>query len=208
MEIQAIAAHVKAVSAAGDAAQIDARVVKGPGPVPLRMVADGEGVHVRPDRDEGSCGCRDREQEDATELDIEVHVPSGVKLVVRTVEGGVEVDGVRGSLDVRVVDGSIDLRSVASGRAHSTNGAIHAAFVGTELAESSELATVNGTVDVAWPAAAGAEVSARSVNGRVTVDFPVSGEVAPHKARGLIGHGGKGLTLRSVNGSIHVARGT
>jgi len=88
------------------------------------------------------------------------------------------------------------------------NGAIHAAFVGTELAESSELATVNGTVDVAWPAAAGAEVSARSVNGRVTVDFPVSGEVAPHKARGLIGHGGKGLTLRSVNGSIHVARGT
>jgi hypothetical protein len=219
LDIHEVSGHVRVVAATGDTAEIEAHT-RGAGvsggaaasdDPPLRIVEDEHGVRVGPQHREhrdGSCTCdHDHgDHDDLPAVDIVAHVPAGVRLVVRTVEGSVEVEGVKGNVDVHAVDGTIDLRSVSSGHARSVNGAIHASFIGAELSDDSELDTVNGSVDVVLPAAASADVAARSLNGTVSVDFPVKGDIESHAASGSIGRGGRKLRLRSVNGPIHVSR--
>lgn len=214
LQIAEVSGHVRAVAATGDVAELDAHTLGGGADdPPLRLVEDERGVSIGPQRHgfrhgDGSCACEreDRDARDLPAIDIVARVPAGVRLSVRTVDGSIEVDGVRGELDVHAVDGTIDLRSISAGRARSVNGAIHASFVGAELGDDSELDTVNGALTVALPAAASADVSARSLNGSVSVDFPLKGELESHAASGAIGRGGRRLRLRSVNGPIHVTR--
>lgn len=57
------------------------------------------------------------------------------------------------------------------------------------------------------PAGANAALRASTLNGRVHVAFPLEGSFDAHRVHGTIGHGGRELFLRTVNGSIDVARG-
>ena len=213
LDIREVAGKVHVMPATGDVGDVDASVEGATdGKAPIRIVEDERGVSIRSeehgDHDEPCSRDHDGHDERQVAIDIVAHVPAGVRLIVRTVEGSIDVDRVQNAFEVHAVNGAIDLRSVSGGNAHTVNGTIHASFAGAGPSDDSELATVNGSVDVTLSAAASTEVAARSLNGAVSVDFPVTGSLERHEARGSIGHGGHSLRLRSVNGAIHVARGT
>jgi Putative adhesin len=210
LDIREVSGKIHVTAASGDVGQVDATATGNAGAhIPLRIEEDERGVTIRYEDHDGrggGCDCDDHDNHPPVAIDIVAKAPPGVRVVVRTVEGDIDVDGVTGPVEARAVDGAVDLRSVTTGRASTVNGAIRASFTGAGPTDDSELATVNGTVDVTLAASASAEVAARSVNGTVSVDFPVTGSLERHRAHGSIGHGGHELRLRSVNGAIHVAR--
>jgi DUF4097 and DUF4098 domain-containing protein YvlB len=67
---------------------------------------------------------------------------------------------------------------------------------------------VNGSITLEMPADLSADLDAETVNGRIDVDFPVTGNVRKTKRelRGTIGGGGRSLDLETVNGSINIRR--
>jgi DUF4097 and DUF4098 domain-containing protein YvlB len=68
---------------------------------------------------------------------------------------------------------------------------------------------VNGSINIELPDGVNAEVTARTVNGDLETDFPltIQGRWGPRKLTGTIGDGGRDLSLETVNGSIRLRRG-
>jgi DUF4097 and DUF4098 domain-containing protein YvlB len=65
---------------------------------------------------------------------------------------------------------------------------------------------VNGGITLALLAGIGADLEARTVNGSIQSDFPitVSGRMNPRRLAGRIGQGGRMLDVETVNGSIRL----
>jgi hypothetical protein len=213
IDVRAVSGGIHATAASGDVAEIEARVRGGDGKTTVRFTEDEHGVAARVEPREHGCHCNDGDDDgdghgerDAT-VDFELRVPPGVQLVARSVHGGIDVDGVSGPLVVRTVDGGISLRAATAAHARTVNGPITATFRAADLESDSELDTVNGPVQVSLPPGANADLRASTLNGRVHVAFPIEGSFEGHRVHGTIGHGGRELLLRTVNGSIEVARG-
>jgi hypothetical protein len=154
-------------------------------------------------------------------VEYRVLVPAHVRLaLVSTVNGSVTVRNVTGSGTLVAINGNVMLaRGAGLFSARATNGNISLEVMSFEggLAPSgtnppaSALAgisaqTVNGTVVVALPPEAGAELDARTQNGDFSSDVPLLAETsaAGRAIRGRIGAGGPALLLRAVNGSIRL----
>ena len=58
------------------------------------------------------------------------------------------------------------------------------------------------------PAALNATVSANTINGAITSDFPLttSGKLVAHHAKGVVGDGGRQVELNAVNGSVRLKK--
>jgi len=77
------------------------------------------------------------------------------------------------------------------------------------VSEPLDFSTVNGSITLELPEDAGAEVTAKSVNGGIETDFPILVQRAGFVGRslhGTIGRGGPRLELSTVNGSIRLRR--
>ena len=61
---------------------------------------------------------------------------------------------------------------------------------------------------VTLPGSVNADVEARTVNGEIETDFPltVTGRFGPRRLNGKIGNGGRTLSLGTVNGAIRIRR--
>jgi hypothetical protein len=212
IDVRAIAGGIRATAASGDVAEIEARVRGDDGSrTVVRFTEDEHGVTARVEPHEHGCHHDDDDDDGDGDghvtVDYEVRVPAGVHFVARSVHGGIEVDGVSGPMVVRTVDGGISLQSATAARARTVNGPITATFRATDLESDSELQTVNGPVHVSLPPGANADLRASTLNGRVHVAFPLEGSSEVRRVHGTIGHGGRELLLRTVNGSIDVAPG-
>jgi hypothetical protein len=126
-------------------------------------------------------------QDNDVRVDFVVRVPAGVRLSGHTVNGDIDVQGLRSDVEAATVNGGVTV---------STSG-----FV-------SRAATVNGSIELRLPAGTNAELHASTVNGSIDSDFPVtmSGRFGPRAARGTIGNGGPELRAATVNGSIRLRR--
>ena len=138
-----------------------------------------------------------------------VRVPSGVKLDLATVNGGLDVRGATAEVVARTVNGSV--RAETGGgpvSARTVNGSLWARMSTTGDARDLDFATTNGSVTVEMPASLGAEVELSTVNGRVGTEFPItlSGRIDPRRLRATIGDGSRHLRLRTVNGSVDLRR--
>lgn len=208
MEVRTIAGTIHVTAATSDVGDIVAKVHDGdPGSAPtVQFLEDEHGVVARVETHDHGCD-HDRHDHDGS-VDFEVKVPAGVRLVARSVHGGIDVDGVSGPVDVHTVDGGIAIRSATSARARTVNGSVSATFSKPDLDADCELETVNGPVQVTLPAAANAELVASTLNGEIHVGFPFNGSTDRRSTHGSIGHGGRELRLRTINGTIEVARGS
>ncbi|MGH9592616.1 MAG: DUF4097 family beta strand repeat-containing protein, partial [Bryobacteraceae bacterium] len=141
-------------------------------------------------------------------VEYHVHVPRHVRLDhVATVNGNVRVTGVDGQGELRTVNGNVELYDCAGGfNARSTNGGIREELYRLDPAEFS-LQTINGSILLAVPPNTAAELDARSMNGDIRSDVPVSvnGAFSPGKFHGKLGAGGKFVHIRTVNGAIQIA---
>jgi len=207
MEVRTVMGTVRAVAATDDIAAIDATVsptANGDSNTSMRVREDDHGVLLRTERDDDD-RCGDHGQH-VQPVDVVVRVPAGVRLVVHTVDARIDADGLKGTAVLHTVDGTIDARGLSSVEAGTVDGSIHVAFAQPDLAEDTVVSTVNGTVDVTLPPTENAELAASTVNGLIRVDMPPSGVESSHRLRLTLGHGGRSLRLRTVNGAIHVKR--
>jgi hypothetical protein len=137
-----------------------------------------------------------------------VRVPAGVRFAGRTVNGGVDASELAADVDARTVNGSVNISTTGLARAETVNGSITARMGNASWADNLQFKTVNGKVDVSFPATLSAQVDAETVNGDIQSDFPitVTGRVSKRKLNGTIGGGGRELHLRTVNGDVVIRR--
>jgi DUF4097 and DUF4098 domain-containing protein YvlB len=162
-------------------------------------------------------------------VDFEIKVPEGVVLdEVETVNGGVEVTGRYGRAMVGTTNGSVNVED-ASGelKAYTTNGGIQVSrFEGKLDAETTNgnirldrltfkngisAETTNGsiTLGIDSPESLNADLLARTTNGHITVDFPVTLKnltQSKHRVEAKIGQGGPEISLETTNGSIKITK--
>lgn len=117
-------------------------------------------------------------------------------LLITGVEGGIDADTINGTIVVSGVAGEIELETV--------NGGIEVEL-GSQLMDDVSLSSVNGAIDVFTVGSA--DVSAETVNGRISNDFGIhvqKGKYVGSSMNGEIGGGGPSIDMETVNGRIFI----
>lgn len=222
VEIEGVNGSISAEPASGDEVEVVARKRadrSDPASVRIEVVEHEDGVTIcsmyptprgeRENRcapgDAGHMNSRDND----VKVDYTVRVPRGVEFRGENVNGDVEAEGLSGRAVAETVNGSIRLATSGVAHARTVNGSIEARMGRADWQGALEFRTVNGGITVYLPDGVGAEVEARSVNGSMETDFPltVEGRWGPREMRGTLGGGGRTLRLETVNGSIELRRG-
>ena len=222
LEIKGVNGGIQAGPASGSEVEVTAHKSgrrSDPSEVEIKVVEHGGGVTIcavypnpsggRPNECQPGSGGRMNTRDNDVKVEFSVRVPEGVRFVGRTVNGGVEAEGLTADAEVYSVNGTVTVTSSGLARAETVNGSITAAMGRADWSGPLELKTVNGTITVELPASTSARVEASTVNGGIDTDFPltVTGRFGPRHVSGTIGSGGRELTLQTVNGGIHIRRG-
>ncbi len=139
-------------------------------------------------------------------VDFTVHVPKGVRLIAKTVNGDVTALSLQSDVDAHTVNGRVKVSTSGLASAHTVNGSIEASLGAATWDDTLEFTTVNGSVNLSLPPGISADVKASVVNGGISTDFPltVSGRWGPKSINGRIGNGGRSLKISTVNGGIEL----
>lgn len=141
-------------------------------------------------------------------VDYKVRVPRGVGFVGRTVNGGIEADGLSGPIEAYTVNGSVRVSTRDQATVETVNGSITASMGAPSWNGSLEFSTVNGGITLDLPEDVAARLNAETLNGEISSDFPLTlkGRFSRHKISGTIGNADRAgeLALSTVNGSIHL----
>jgi hypothetical protein len=172
-----------------------------------RSTCDEDGLHTR--------GRDDDDRENNRNNDVAAHftirLPRGVKVRANSVNGSIEVAGAREQVVARTVNGRIDVAtSTGPVDAQTVNGGINVRIESLSSSSPMEFETVNGSVRVEAPSNLAAEVEMHTVNGALETEFPLTiegrGRLSRHRIMGTINGGGPRLTMKTVNGSVHLLR--
>jgi len=159
---------------------------------------------------------------------VEIRVPNGVLATIhtrdgaivvndargafrlRTGDGHVEVTRVDGTLDADTGDGSIRVHGRLDGMTlHTGDGSIEAELTnGSKITTGWDIGTGDGHVTLRLPANFGADLDARTNDGRIDLDFPVttSQRMSGNNIRGRLNGGGPLLKVRTGDGAIRIQR--
>src|SRR5438477_12198401 len=138
-------------------------------------------------------------------VDLSISVPIHTSLKLSAVNSGdIVVTGVDGELDVNDVNGSVTLNNVSgSVVAHALNGRVLATFSRVNPQKAMAFSSLNGDIDVTFPADLKANLSLKSDRGEIFSDFDVQVQVsAPQQVvEDGRGHGGKYLV--KIDKAVH-----
>jgi hypothetical protein len=223
LEVKGVNGNIDAALASGDEAEVVAvkRAKRSnPDSVEIRVVEHADGVticaiypsraaHRTRDCDTAHGGMNADDND--VEVRFTVRVPQGVTFRGRTVNGGIQAEGLAAPVDVETVNGDVRLGAEGSARAQTVNGSIRASLARAAGSDPLEFETVNGSIELALPADLDADLRAETVNGDIQSDFPLDSRSSrrdgpPTSARGRLGSGGRSLKLETVNGSIEVRK--
>jgi len=160
-------------------------------------------------------------------IDVTVQVPYKSSLYLRTVnDGDINVSNVDGELDVNDVNGEVTMTHVSgSAVAHALNGKVLVTFDRVNPGKSMAFSSLNGDIDVTFPADLKATVSLSSDQGDVFSDFDIQVQTQAPKmsdqgrreggkyvvkvdkaVKGTINGGGQDIQFKNFNGSIYIRR--
>jgi hypothetical protein len=161
-------------------------------------------------------------------IDLIISVPVRTSLKLSVVnDGDIIVTDVDGELDVNDVNGSVSLKNVSGSTvAHALNGRLLATFVKVNPQKPMAFSSLNGDIDVTFPADLKANLSIRSDRGDVFSDFDVQLQAAaPPQAvedgrgkggkyrvridktvRGTINGGGQEIQFTNFQGAIYIRK--
>jgi hypothetical protein len=190
-----------------DPRQVQIEVVEGADGIEVCAVYPGK-------RGARNSTCHDSDDHDDWDdndvvIDFTISVPSGVAFDGSTVNGGIAVSGLSSDVEVSTVNGGIEVASAGTVEASTVNGSITASTGAASWNGTLDFQTVNGSIRLTLPASAAAEVSAQTLNGGFSSDFPLTveaGEWGPKRVSGSIGSGGGRLNLETVNGEIEIRK--
>jgi DUF4097 and DUF4098 domain-containing protein YvlB len=139
------------------------------------------------------------------QVEYMVKVPAGAEVRLTTVNGGIELAGLKGRVTAETTNGGVEARSV-TGQLHATttNGGLDIDLA--TLAEGGvRLECTNGGIKVRLPRDARATISARITNGGISAgDLPLdlTGENTRRRLEGRLNGGGPRLQIEGTNGGI------
>ncbi|HEY3742683.1 MAG TPA: DUF4097 family beta strand repeat-containing protein [Bryobacteraceae bacterium] len=187
-----------------------------PNEVQIQVVPTSDGLKVCAVYPSSGSDCNgsnsgDRNGHDRNDVKVQftVKVPAGVNFAGHNVNGDVEIADIQGDATAHTVNGNVKINATESVEAHTVNGNIVATVSGPNANKTMGFHTVNGSIDLTLPGAASAAVSANTVNGAMSTDFPITvkGEFGNKSLAGTIGSGGPEIKMNTVNGSIRLHRG-
>ena len=160
-------------------------------------------------------------------IDLTISVPVHTSLKLSAVNSGdIAVTGVDGELDVNDVNGSVTLNNVSgSAVAHALNGRVLVTFTRINQ-KPMAFSSLNGDIDVTFPADLKANLSLKSDRGEIFSDFDVQVQAsAPQQTvedgrknggkylvkidktvHGTINGGGPELQCTNFNGGIYIRK--
>lgn len=160
-------------------------------------------------------------------IDVTISVPTRSNLILSTVnDGDISVSNVEGELDLNDVNGNVTASSVSgSVVAHALNGKLLVTLMRTN-GKPMAFSSLNGDIDVTFPADLKANVSFASDRGDVYTDFDVvkssqnmkpvveekGGDGGRYRVkmdtsvRGTINGGGPEITFKNFNGAIYIRK--
>jgi DUF4097 and DUF4098 domain-containing protein YvlB len=188
-----------------------------------RLVISSTGLTVTEDHNVVDIGTSSHAR--AVDLVLTVPVKSSLRLASVN-DGDIVVENVSGDIEVNNVNGNVTLTSVSgSGVAHALNGNLVASFREVTAGKAMSFSSMNGKVDVTFPADLKANVVLKSDNGEVLSDFDVKldqgkkpviqdGRDKGGKYRvqiekavyGTINGGGPEIQFKNFNGNIYIRK--
>ncbi|WP_020594709.1 DUF4097 family beta strand repeat-containing protein [Spirosoma panaciterrae] len=158
-------------------------------------------------------------------IDLTIKVPQQFNLRIGTVNHGeISVDNVSGELEVNNVNGAIELTNVSgSAVANTVNGVVKASFKSVNADTPMAFSTLNGNVDVTFPANAKMNVKLKSDRGDMYSDFDIDVDKTQSKVnrtnqngmyrvsiddwvQGKINGGGREIMMKNMNGNIYIRK--
>lgn len=152
---------------------------------------------------------------------LNIKIPKGsTNIKLSTVNGGsVNADGIEGDIEVNNTNGAIKLYNISgSVVANTVNGAILATFKNVDSKAAMAFSTLNGAINVTFPADFKANIKARSDRGKVHSEFDIVTEKTAVTAKGKngmfqinndwitgkIGGGGPEVLFKNLLGNIYI----
>ena len=158
-------------------------------------------------------------------IQLTIRVPQQFSLKVGTVnQGDIMIENINGELEVTNVNGAITLNNVSgSAVANTVNGNMKATFKSINSEAPMAFSTLNGNVDVTFPANAKFNVKLKSDRGDIYSDFDVdvdktqpkstkSSEGGMYKVsvddwvQGKINGGGREVMMKNMHGNIYIRK--
>jgi DUF4097 and DUF4098 domain-containing protein YvlB len=151
------------------------------------------------------------------EIEWTVKVPKGLTVDLRTVNGGVRLDGLSGEIHAKTTNGGVKGQNIIPEtlEASSVNGGVEIELgAPLDATASVEISTVNGGVSLGMPSESKATITARAVNGGVRVndlDIKRDDEDSRESERrrrlnGTLNGGGAKVTISTTNGGVRLSR--
>lgn len=137
-------------------------------------------------------------------IDLTISVPVHTSLKLSSVNSGdIVVTGVDGELDVNDVNGSVTLNNVSgSAVAHALNGRLVATFTRINQ-KPMAFSSLNGDIDVTFPADLKANLSLKSDRGEIFSDFDVQVQASAPQQTVEDGRKNGGKYLVKIDKSVH-----
>ena len=137
-----------------------------------------------------------------------VKVPAMLEVRFSTVNGGIELTGLKGRITAETTNGGIKAHDVSGPiDASTTNGGVNVEL--SEVAESGvKLGCTNGGIELKLPADSRATISARVTNGGINTDgvkIETIGESNRRRLDARMNGGGAPINLEGTNGGIRIA---
>jgi len=172
----------------------------------IEVEGSGDSVSIRTRYPEG------RTNNNPASVQYTLHVPAGAQLEkISLVNGSLNVSQVLGEVDASLVNGKLTAHDL-SGRAKlsTVNGSANVEYRTLTSVSEVKISSVNGSINLTLPASPNADISASTVNGGLSTDFPmqVQGKFMSHRISGTLGSGGTRIELSNVNGSTHIGPGS
>jgi DUF4097 and DUF4098 domain-containing protein YvlB len=160
-------------------------------------------------------------------VDLTIQVPARTSLKLKSVnEGDIKVDHVDGDIEVNNINGAVTLTNISgSAVAHALNGKVLATFTKIDPQKPMSFSSLNGTIDVTFPASLRANVRMRSDMGDIYSDFDIRMQDTPQPVvedsrnkgghyrvhidktmYGTINGGGPEIQFKNFNGNIYVRK--
>jgi hypothetical protein len=157
-------------------------------------------------------------------VNLTIKVPQQFSLKVSAInDGKVTIDNVQGELEITNINGAIELNNVSgSAVANTVNGDVKATF--KSISDSPmAFSTLNGNLDVTFPAIAKFDVKLKSDRGEIFTDYDVAVQKTQPKSstvsekgmykisredwvQGKINGGGGEVMMKNMNGNIYVRK--
>src|SRR5688572_29881876 len=150
------------------------------------------------------------------EIEWTVKIPKGLTVDLRTVNGGVRIDGLSGEIHAKTTNGGVKGQNIIPEtiEASSVNGGVEIELgAPLDSTDSVDISTVNGGAALSMPSESKATITARCVNGGVRVtDLDIkrdeeTGEFEKkRRLSGTLNGGGAKVNLSTTNGGVRLSR--